>query len=281
MLVATGLDLELWLPGLLDRANNPRVVEGAPGYVAAYHGVHMLQVPTNPSRAGGDIHVYGNPHIHSDPINAIIIARNILAGLKRVDAPHADAYAGNEASFEDRVLRRTFGDTLVDMLGAETLFGLARAYKFWDFARSQRYRGKPLTDYLGGWMAEAAPFRGRKMACYHLNWAYFSARFDVSCAIYIEDKPGIPPSPGHVQEVMRFMRTEHVPVLLAANYFSHKQVERVADRAGATAVVVPGDVGGGPGADTYFDLVDLWVSRLAAGFGSGPHAGAAPGRGGS
>jgi zinc/manganese transport system substrate-binding protein len=273
LLVATGLDLELWLPGLLDRANNSRVVEGSPGYVAAYAGIKMLQVPTNPSRAAGDIHVYGNPHVHTDPVNGIIIARNILVGLRRVDPSRADAYARNEATFEDRVMRRTFGDSLVDMLGSETLFGLARSYKFWDFARGREFRGKPLTDYLGGWMAKAAPFRGRRMACYHLNWAYFSARFDVDCAIYIENKPGIPPSPGHVQEVIDFMRREHLPALMAANYFSRAQVERVAQRTGATAVLVPGDVGGGPGSEDYFATIDLWVSRLADAFTAHPAGG--------
>src|SRR2546425_8797550 len=34
--VTTGLDLELWVPALLDKANNPKVTEGGPGYVAAY-----------------------------------------------------------------------------------------------------------------------------------------------------------------------------------------------------------------------------------------------------
>ena len=35
MLVATGLDLELWLPTVVDRSGNVRVRSGRPGYVAA------------------------------------------------------------------------------------------------------------------------------------------------------------------------------------------------------------------------------------------------------
>ena len=82
--VTTGLDLELWVPALLDKANNPKVTEGGPGYVAAYAGIDLLDVPTSYSRAQGDIHVYGNPHIWTSPLNAVQIARNILTGLKRV-----------------------------------------------------------------------------------------------------------------------------------------------------------------------------------------------------
>ena len=42
--VTTGLDLELWVPALLDKASNPKVTEGGPGYVAAYAGIDLLDV---------------------------------------------------------------------------------------------------------------------------------------------------------------------------------------------------------------------------------------------
>ena len=45
MFVTTGLDLELWVPALLDKAGNPKVTEGGPGYVAAYTGIDLLDVP--------------------------------------------------------------------------------------------------------------------------------------------------------------------------------------------------------------------------------------------
>ncbi len=261
--VTTGLDLEMWVPAVLDRARNPQVVEGARGSAVAYPGIKLLDVPASLSRVSGDVHVFGNPHIHTDPVNAIIIARNILVKLKENDPDNAAVYEANYRDFEDRVMRRLFGDQLIDMLGIETVFQLARNYEFWEFASSQTYQGKPLTEYLGGWLAEAAPFRDSHVACYHKNWAYFNARFRVDCAIYIEPKPGIPPSPGHLQEVIEYMEAEHVRVLLAANYFSHKKVERVAERTGARAVLVPLDVEGIEGVDTYFDLVDTWVTQLA------------------
>ena len=276
LFVMTGLDLELWVPALLDRARNARVVEGGPGNVVAYSGITLLDVPENVSRTGGDIHVFGNPHIHTDPINAIQIARNIAAGLQRVDPGSAAQYAANLASFRDRILRRTFGDRMVELLGAESLLGLAREGRFWEFVRGRQYEGRPLIESLGGWLAQAAPFRERRMVCYHKNWAYFSARFQISCAMYVEPKPGIPPSPGHVADVMEFMRTQHIPVLFAANYFSRSQIERVASRTGATAVIVPEHVTGEEGVDDYFTLVDTWVSRLAEAYRAA--GGAASGR---
>ena len=266
LFVATGLDLELWVPSLLDKANNARVVEGAPGHVTAYAGISLLDVPDNVSRTGGDIHVFGNPHIHTDPINAIIIARNIAAGLKRVDPAHGTEYDARLARFEDRVMQRLFGERLIEMLGKESLFDLARDHGFWDFAAGQSFQGRPLTDYVGGWLAEAAPFRNQRIVCYHKNWAYFAARFRVACAMYVEAKPGIPPTPGHVGKVIDFIRDEHIHVIFAANYFSHSQVERVASRTGAVAVIVPEHVAGEEGIEDYFALVDRWITALSEAF---------------
>lgn len=268
LFISTGLDLELWVPGLLDRANNPRVLEGAPGHVVAYSGIELLDIPASVSRSSGDVHMFGNPHIHTDPINGILIGRNILAGLKRVDPAGAMEYEANARRFEERIIRRLFGDELVDMLGSETLFGLARSNQFWRFAEGQEFQGRPLTDYVGGWLREAEPIRGRRMVCYHKNWAYFSARFQVECARYVEPKPGIPPSPGHVREVISFMQANSIQVLWAANYFSQRQVETVATRSGAIPLRVPEHVHGEEGVDDYFDLFDAWIPCLAAAFQS-------------
>ena len=273
LFVTTGLDLELWVPGLLDRAGNAGIVEGADGHVAAYDGIELLQVPENASRAGGDIHVFGNPHVHTDPVNGIRIARNIARGLERIDPAGRATYRERLRAFEDEVLERTFGAEMIRLLGRENLLTLALARKFWSFARGQVRQGEPLTEYLGGWLAEAAPFRDRRMVCYHKNWAYFSARFRVECAMYVEAKPGIPPSPGHVRDVIDFVRSESIPVVFGANYFSEKQVRRVAERTGARAVIVPEHVGGAEGVDDYFALVDLWVDRLAEAFGGPATAG--------
>jgi zinc/manganese transport system substrate-binding protein len=273
LFVTTGLDLELWVPALLDKANNPKVTEGGPGYVSAYSGIKLLDVPTSYSRSQGDIHVFGNPHIWTDPLNAVQIARNILTGLRRVSPENSDYFAGREKDFEYRMYRALYGDELVKLLGGPTLAELDQQGKLFDFLESRRYQGTPLVDRLGGWLKQAAPFRGKQMVCYHKEWDYFSREFQVPCVDYIEPKPGIPPTPSHVQEVITEMKAQHIPVLFATNYYDRNQVQEVAARTGATAVIVPGNVGGAPGVNSYFDLMNLWVSELARGFAAPGTAG--------
>jgi ABC-type Zn uptake system ZnuABC Zn-binding protein ZnuA len=266
LFVATGLDLELWVPALLDRAGNRKVQEGGSGYVAAYRGVSLLEVPTSVSREAGDIHVDGNPHIHTDPLNAIIIARNILAGLRRVAPSEAAGFAQREQDFERRILDATMGPELVRVLTPQTAYSLLQSDKLLDFIAKQQFQGKPLEERLGGWLAEARVLRGKEMACYHKEWAYFSHRYRVACVAFIEAKPGIPPTPRHVQEVIALMKERKVPALFAANYFSRTQIEQVAQRTGARAVIVPENTDGAPGVKTYFDLRNAWITTLTAAF---------------
>jgi zinc/manganese transport system substrate-binding protein len=266
LFVSTGLDLELWVPTLLDKANNPKVNDGGPGYVTAYTGVHLMDVPTSVSRSEGDIHAFGNPHIWADPINGIVIGQNILTGLKRVSPANADYFQQRYDAWRERVLAALVGDTLVKLLGADAVFNLADKDQLWDFLQEQRYQGKPLADRIGGWLKEGEVFRGQKMVCYHKEWDYFSRRFDIPCVDFIEPKPGIPPTPGHVAELIRLVRTEHIPVILTANFYDQSQARTIAERAGATAVIVPANAAGAPGTDTYIDLVSLWVKDLAQAF---------------
>lgn len=266
LFVTTGLDLELWVPALLDKAGNPKVSEGGPGYVAAHDGIPLLDVPTSFSRTQGDIHVFGNPHIWTDPLNAIQIARNILVGLRRVAPAHDAYFTAREKDFEDRVARALFGDDLVRILGAETLTKLDRDGKLLDFLGAQRYQGAPLISRLGGWLKQGLPFRGSDVACYHKEWDYFSREFALPCFDYIEPKPGIPPTPRHVQEIITAMREKRIQVLLSTSYYDRNQVQEVAQRTGARAVIVPANTGGGSSAASYFDLVNLWMSELSRAF---------------
>jgi zinc/manganese transport system substrate-binding protein len=264
--VTTGLDLELWVPTLLDRAGNQDVMEGGRGYITAYTGITLLEIPTAADRAAGDVHIYGNPHITTDPLRTLQVARNIAVGLKRVAPDRAAVFDAGLQRFTDRIYSKLFGDRLVQLLGGPTLEQMALNGTLFNFLQTNEYEGAKLIDSLAGWLKEAEPFRGKEMICYHKNWVYFEDRFQVDCADYVEAKPGIQPTPGHVSELITKMRDENIGVLLAASYFQQNRVETVADRGGATLVQVPMAPGVAPGADDYFSLVDLWVGRLAEAF---------------
>ncbi len=265
LFVTTGLDLELWAPVLVDKSGNRKIRQGGRGYVSASDGVPLLDVPEVADRSAGDVHLYGNPHIFTSPLNAKRIARNIADGLSRIDSANRSAYQRNLAAFERRIDAALYGERLVEVMGSDNLDPLARAGTLVSFLESQTYEGRPSIELLGGWLGEGLVFRGREIVTYHKNWIYFTDLFGLEVAGYVEPKPGIPPSARHVHELIQTIERDRIRVLLAANYFSRRQIDSIAERTGCTAVVVP--LGpGGEEATGYFDLVDLWVDSLVAAF---------------
>jgi ABC-type Zn uptake system ZnuABC Zn-binding protein ZnuA len=263
LFVTTGLDLELWVPALLDKARNRSIMEGATGYVSAATDVPMLEKPeTNPDRALGDVHIYGNPHIHTSPLNAKIIAENILVGLKKVAPQDAAVFEANYEDFVDRIDRSLFGEEMVQILGGEMLSKMLISGTLINFLETKEYAGEKLINKLGGWLREAMPFRGRKVICYHKDWSYFTRDFGLEIVDYIEPKPGIPPTTKHVKEMIEKIESQKLQVLIVANYYEKNTPNMIAERTGIKAVFVPLDVGGEPGVNDYFDLIDYWIDRL-------------------
>jgi len=262
VLVATGLDLELWLPTVVDKSGNTHVRSGRPGYVAAAQGIKLLEVPDTISRSEGGLHVYGNPHITCSPINMRTAARNIAIGLAKNDPTGKEVYEANLAEFLDEIDRRLFGSELLRLLGSESLNSMAEKGTLIPFLEKQRFQDKPLIDSLGGWLGEMLPLRGLEIVTYHKNWVYFVTLFGLEEVGTVEPKPGIPPSPRHVTELVELMRARNIRVILAANYFDEQKIRTVAERVDASPVIVPLYVGGKEEADSYFDLVDYWTRHL-------------------
>jgi len=263
--VTTGMDLEMWSPALIDMSGNPQIRSGQKGYVSASAGLKIVEQPVTISRAEGDVHIYGNPHIHTSPLNGKVIAENICVGLKRVAPEHAALFDANLAKFKDEVDRRTFGPELVKVLGGKTLTDLAQSGRLIPFLEKKQYKGQPLLSLLGGWMKEGLPLRGLKIVAFHKNITYFVDLFGIDIVDYMEPKPGIPPTPGHITTVMEKMRSQNIKVMWAENYFDVAQVKRVAAKVDAVPVIVALGPGGQPGMDTFFDMFDIWLRELNAG----------------
>jgi zinc/manganese transport system substrate-binding protein len=260
--IETGLDLELWSQTIIDNSGNSKIRSGQVGYVSAAAGMNLLEKPQTISRAEGGVHIYGNPHITCSPINMKIAAKNIATGLIKNDPEGKEVYLQNLKKLHKEIDERLFGSKLVDILGGDTLCGIAEQDKLIPFLQEQKLEGKPLIEYLGGWMKKMLPLRGTPIVTYHKNWVYFFKLFGLEEAGNVEPKPGIPPSAKHVTDLINLMKERNIRIILAANYFDEQQARTVAARTDAEAVIVPLYVGGADGTEDYFKLVDFWVNGL-------------------
>jgi zinc/manganese transport system substrate-binding protein len=208
LLVTNGLELDQWAEVVVQGANNPKVIPGAPGRVDASSGLLVLEVPrARVDRSMGDVHPLGNPHYTTDPGMAPTITTNILEGLARVAPPH-------RATFE-----RNRQDFLARLAQAMTCHSNRSSTTTWLF--------RP------GSLVQAGSIRAPR-SC---------RRLGILPAIAAED--------------------EEDPVIPTVPWGDHKLAERVAQEAGAKAIVVANAVGAVKGADTYLDTIDYNVKAVA------------------
>lgn len=115
------------------------------------------------------------------------------------------------------------------------------------------------------WNAALLPFRESQLVTYHATWRYFAERFGLRSEVFLEPKPGIPPSPPHLAEVIARMNAERIRVILVEPYQSRKVAEAVASRTGAALVDVAQFPGGIPNTgNDYLALMDANVRAIAA-----------------
>jgi zinc/manganese transport system substrate-binding protein len=121
---------------------------------------------------------------------------------------------------------------------------------------------------LANWQKELAPFKGKPFVAYHNSWPYFAARFGLKSELFLEPKPGIPPSPAHLADVIVKMKAEDARVIIVDPYLNRKTAETVARNTGATVVDVaqfPGGVKETEGG--YIALMDYLVNSMAKALG--------------
>ena len=116
---------------------------------------------------------------------------------------------------------------------------------------------------LKRWQETLAPHRGARVVTNHDLWIYLLDRFGLVSAGTVEDRPGIPPSPIHVADLIRQMKAQQVRVLIYEPWADRKLVERITREAGAQSVGLAPAVGATKDAVSYIDLFEVNVRALA------------------
>ncbi|NQT83338.1 zinc ABC transporter substrate-binding protein [bacterium] len=222
ILIVGGLDVDIWIQGLIDASRNRKIRFGATGYTDPSNGVRPIQVPKGRiDGAMGHVHPYGNPHYWHTRENVHIAVENITKGLIRVSPENADYFNLNKEAYLKKV------DEVFERLHKKL-----------------------------------APFKGTKVIEYHQSWDYFCPEFGLKIVASLEPKPGIPPSPSHLAEVVRTARREDAKLMLIEPYYPKRPVQFVARETGAKVLRLPVYVGGKKGVNTYLDNLTYIVDQI-------------------
>jgi ABC-type Zn uptake system ZnuABC Zn-binding protein ZnuA len=225
LFIQIGLGLEVgWAPSVLVSARNPVIQPGTPGYLEASINIEPLEVPTG-------------------------VVERSQGDVHPFGNPHYWLDPDN-----GRFISRSIAERLAQLRPASTGIILENQKSF-----EQR-----LGEKISEWARRMIPYEGEKVVTYHRSWSYLARRFGLNVVGYVEPKPGIPPSPAHIQQLITLMKKEGVKVIVMEPYFSRSIPDLLSRETGATVLVLPPSVGSAEGVDTYFDLFDYLVTQLTA-----------------
>jgi zinc/manganese transport system substrate-binding protein len=230
LLVFNGLELEIgWLPLLIESARNPRIMPGTRGEMDCSQALTaVLEVPTGPVDRS-----QGDIHPLGNP-HYLSDPRNGIA----VGRLMARRMGELDPSAADRYRRR-----------AEEL--------------ASRIEGR-----LPAWKRRVETAVTRPIVVYTKHWEYLADWLGFEIIGAIEHRPGITPSPRHVEELIRAGRKRGQVIVIATPWDHIDAARNAAQRMGAQFVVLPGAVQSLEGAEGYLGMFDVICSRLAKVAGS-------------
>ncbi len=227
LLIYNGLELEIgWLPPLITGSRNSKITStNSPGNLNASTLIsNILEVPT-----------------------------------ARVDRSMGDIHPGGNPHY-----------WLDPRNGIAIANGIAERLKEID-PKNASYYDERLGDFVGRlnakmkeWDEKLAPYKGTQIVTYHKGWVYFSNWAGFEEVGYVEPKPGIPPSPSYVADLIRKIQGINVKLVIAESFYPQKTPALIAEKAGASFLTLPASVGGRDGINTYFDLFDVIVGDITS-----------------
>ena len=199
LVFCTGASLEAgWLPLLLQRGAQAAVQPGKPGNIMAADFVNTIEKPLVLDRSLGDIHPEGNPHVHLDPRNIIILAKILSKRLSIIDPSNSAYYQKRTNSF----------------------------VKGWD-------------KLIIGWNKRLNRLKDQRVAVHHRSWSYLLSWSGLREAAMLEEKPGIPPSARHLNNVLKGVKADRTMAILRTSFDDPQPSQWLMKKTGIPAIVLP------------------------------------------
>ena len=112
------------------------------------------------------------------------------------------------------------------------------------------------------WDAQAAPLKGVAVVVYHKDLSYLLRWLGMRDIASLEPKPGVPPTTGHLTELLAKLQREPAKLILRSAYSDPKAAAWLSERAKVATVTLPYTVGGDEQAKDLFALFDDSIQRL-------------------
>lgn len=223
MVIIGGLDLEVWMQSLLDASRNQKIQYGAAGYVDASFGInHILQKP-----AGRVDMSMGDIHPFGNP-HYFHNVENVGVALENIVTGLSKNDPDNADLFREN------------------------KEEYWRKVQATFTSLKELMK----------PFKGTKVVTYHQSWEYFAEEFGLEIMDYVEPKPGLPPSPKHLKELIKIINQHKIQIIVKEPYYPKRPVKKLMKQTGVKMLELTNYPGGRRNARTYLENLEANVNDL-------------------
>lgn len=220
-----GLDLEIgWMPLLLEGARNPKIMLGGPGYVDVSKAIPVLDVPS-----GTVDRSMGDVHPLGNPHYWL-------------DPENARRIA--------RLFKNKFSE--LDHKNEDA------------YERNEKTFEARVTAAEKTWTDDLAEIKGKPVVAWHTSWRYFAEYNGMNIVAFMEPKPGVPPSPSHLVEVINAMKRTGAKVIVMEPFYDRKTADLVSRQTNAKVLILPPSVGGVQGINDYVSLMKYDMDQLAS-----------------
>src|SRR4030095_5094258 len=222
LLIEGGLELEVgWLPPVMVQARNSKILPSEPGHVNLAQGINILEIPKT------------------------LVDRS-MGDIHPLGNPHAWLDPRNAKIMAANIYQHLIK---IDPEGKN----------YYD-ERLKSFVGR-MNDKMRQWETETAGFRDKDVITFHKSLSYFADWTGLNVVATIKPKPGIPPSSGRVDELLKIIPNYKVKGILVENFYPKKIPEYLAQKANLPMAIVPTDTGEGD-IKTYFDLIDSLIREI-------------------
>ena len=105
--------------------------------------------------------------------------------------------------------------------------------------------------------------KGKRYVSYHKYFEYMATEFGFQIVGYVELKPGIQPSAGHIEKLIETIKKTKVDGIMVTPSYGREEAEAISKKTGVRVIIIPQDMGPIlPGANDWFGFMDTVLSSL-------------------
>jgi len=222
MIACTGADLEIGWLPLLLRRSGNKAIQ--PGQPGNFVATQFVRILGKPKLIDRS---QGDVHAAGNP-HIQTNQKNILLVAKALHQRMVELDATNSAYYDDQF---------------------------------KQFQGR-WKKALKHWRKLTRPLKHLNIVVHHDSWIYLRDYLNLNQLATLEDKPGLPPTSGHLTDLLKKMQVKPAEVIFHAAYQPDKATFWLSKRTGIAAVTLPFTVGGTKQASNLYNLYEDTFNRL-------------------